>query len=70
MFGMDIIASCTADYRRYEGFAATAASMHIKSDDTQRVPQNQHNGRTLCQQIFHINLQRYKIPFKYYNFNI
>ena len=58
MIRMYILTIRSAYYSGYENLPASAAGMHIKAYDTQRVPYYHQNCRQACEHILHTNLQR------------
>jgi len=67
MVRMDILACGATDDCRDKCFPASAACVHIKAYDTQRVPYHQQYRCQACEEILHTDLQRYKIPAIFQN---
>ena len=58
---VDFFASHSAQDCSYEAATAGIACMHVKSYDTETVPQDKQHSAESDKSILHINLQIYKI---------
>lgn len=57
MFRMNILAGHSLKEGHDKTSSASAARMHIESDDTYQIPSDQQSRKNLCRKSIHLNLQ-------------